>query len=610
MTVRGANRFFLPPMLAALLLCAGCGENAHRPSGVIANLQVANELPASFDASAPPHLYPVKMRPQKCIADGEKVALAALAAPAEFPTELPPCKEVLYAGQDTGSVITTDPVEAKPLVARDNPRADGAGYEASLPHQRVTRAAKAAVYRPDGEEPAYAVYRFSLAGYKGAPTMEYTWQRAPSDWGNLWSALSNFEKNTWEWYRGPDDSVLTIPGYEAYTDPETGFCFLVVLLVSTEEAVLRQLSVGESEMRATGGEYLPVPPPAADMEDAFQVTLNRGDRSPPDSVDLSPLCAPVNDQKGWAACTAFAIGDGAYNYELNRIYSPYGWDLNNPFNRVSPKYLYIVSGELQGWPADPRYYRYAGSVVSDLVRYGVATELNAPYDLEYVRRWSASALTDASLLTIEKWNYVACRTERGIRTAKTILANRRMPVVVLMGLDDAFFDYEAGQVWDFAGPERCSHAMCIVGYDDAMQAFRVRNSWGTDWGDDGYVWIAYATFLSLKTHVDCWILEDEYDPAVSLRFLGVQATLPPPRNVQASDGEYESSIRVTWTSSEAATGYVIYRDWEDNKVGQTGAVDWWVDAALADDLEHIYWVRAIDGTEESQLSMSDTGFAR
>jgi len=35
------------------------------------------------------------------------------------------------------------------------------------------------------------------------------------------------------------------------------------------------------------------------------------------------------------------------------------------------------------------------------------------------------------------------------------------------------------------------HAMVIVGYDDAKSAYHVLNSWGTDWGDRGYVWWDY-----------------------------------------------------------------------------------------------------------------------
>lgn len=52
------------------------------------------------------------------------------------------------------------------------------------------------------------------------------------------------------------------------------------------------------------------------------------------------------------------------------------------------------------------------------------------------------------------------------------------------------------------------HCMMIIGYDNNMPytdrngqqqkgAYRIQNSEGTGWGDNGYVWMAYETFLAL-----------------------------------------------------------------------------------------------------------------
>ena len=44
------------------------------------------------------------------------------------------------------------------------------------------------------------------------------------------------------------------------------------------------------------------------------------------------------------------------------------------------------------------------------------------------------------------------------------------------------------------------HALTIVGYDDDLfgGAFRVVNSWGTEWGDAGYCWITYEDFNAFQ----------------------------------------------------------------------------------------------------------------
>ncbi|WP_438853619.1 C1 family peptidase [Agromyces sp. M3QZ16-3] len=41
------------------------------------------------------------------------------------------------------------------------------------------------------------------------------------------------------------------------------------------------------------------------------------------------------------------------------------------------------------------------------------------------------------------------------------------------------------------------HCMLIIGYDDTTQAVLIQNSFGSDWGSNGYVWMAYQTFQAL-----------------------------------------------------------------------------------------------------------------
>ena len=48
---------------------------------------------------------------------------------------------------------------------------------------------------------------------------------------------------------------------------------------------------------------------------------------------------------------------------------------------------------------------------------------------------------------------------------------------------------------DSSTPTGCSqHGVAIVGFDDNLGAFRIMNSFGTDWGELGFMWLSYDTF--------------------------------------------------------------------------------------------------------------------
>lgn len=49
------------------------------------------------------------------------------------------------------------------------------------------------------------------------------------------------------------------------------------------------------------------------------------------------------------------------------------------------------------------------------------------------------------------------------------------------------------------------HAMTVVGYDNTKEHFIIRNSWGSNWGDEGYCYYDYKDWGS---HWECWTTID------------------------------------------------------------------------------------------------------
>ena len=61
--------------------------------------------------------------------------------------------------------------------------------------------------------------------------------------------------------------------------------------------------------------------------------------------------------------------------------------------------------------------------------------------------------------------------------------------------EDGTFDQYSGGIYNYNGGTidwgGNAHAVLLVGYDDSGQYFKVKNSWGADWGENGYFRIAF-----------------------------------------------------------------------------------------------------------------------
>jgi C1A family cysteine protease len=94
---------------------------------------------------------------------------------------------------------------------------------------------------------------------------------------------------------------------------------------------------------------------------------------------------------------------------------------------------------------------------------------------------------DSQLTIVSQWSTVntAAAMKQWIST--------KGPVISCFSVYADFYAYGGG-VYHYNGsaPFQGGHCVAVIGYDDGLQAWLCKNSWGTGWGMSGYFWIGYG----------------------------------------------------------------------------------------------------------------------
>ncbi|MGD8294612.1 MAG: C1 family peptidase [Desulfobacterales bacterium] len=225
-------------------------------------------------------------------------------------------------------------------------------------------------------------------------------------------------------------------------------------------------------------------------------------------VDLSSWCSPVENQGNIGSCTAHA-GVGLLEYYERRAF---GHHLD-----ASRLFLYKVTRKLLHWTGDTG--AWLRTTMKAMVLFGIPPEEYYPYDIsKYDEEPSAFCYSYAQ-------NYQSIKYYRLDRAmaSSTHLLNRLKSFLAagypaMFGFTVYNFGNDKGDI-AFPGPHDTvlgGHAVVAVGYDDNRKigkdtgAVKIRNSWGTDWGQQGYGWLPYS-YIEEGLAEDFWSLhKSEY----------------------------------------------------------------------------------------------------
>lgn len=130
-----------------------------------------------------------------------------------------------------------------------------------------------------------------------------------------------------------------------------------------------------------------------------------------------------------------------------------------------------------------------GSAVQYLQNTGTQDEACMPYTSGSTGQDVACSqqCADASSRTVRISGY----THIGNSASALKAALAKGPVITSMMAYDDFMVYSSGVYTHTTGTDGGGHEVSIVGYDDTKRAWLVRNSWGTEWGMQGFAWVSY-----------------------------------------------------------------------------------------------------------------------
>lgn len=240
-----------------------------------------------------------------------------------------------------------------------------------------------------------------------------------------------------------------------------------------------------------------------DRRDIMYGTIREISKDLPPMVDLRPGCSPVEDQGDLGSCTANALAGALEFLEMkDKVH----------FEDLSRLFIYYNEREIEHTILSD-----SGAQIRDgiktLAKKGVCSEKTWPYDIsKFTVRPGRDAYNEAKNHKITSYSRISTVDEMRMCLAGGF------PFVFGFSVYESFESQEVAKTGIVQMPQPGEqqlggHAVLGVGYDmtkkifpDSIGSGLSRNSWGDEWGIEGYFWMPLEYLSDRNLSDDFWTI--------------------------------------------------------------------------------------------------------